>query len=888
MKLLRRHPWLFAAAALVAMGLGLVELATSPPSLRFTTERLTARLEAEFGLSLRIGELYVDPTTAKVELDAVALVDRDGVEVFSAERIRAKLAPLPFFSRRLQLDSLEVEAPRLWVRVDEDGRLQGIRLPENPVKSEDPLLRLDVKRFRVFDGQLRVSQAGKIDAQLSGVSVRLRDHDEDAHQLRFRVANGSITRPGDIVELEKFGGLMTVHGDGLLAPDRVHLSEVLLVTEGASVSIGGDVLLEERGKVPALDLDVNAVVPLGPVLAHAALPVEVEGALSIGARVMADAGLARPRATGQADVAELRLDGFGLGSFSGRFLLDEERAEFLSVAYRTGDTTLQGEAVVFFDESLAFQFRVSGADFSLHRLLADLKIPGAWADLQIDAEAVGHGVLRPSFDLQGHARGQLHDLRVGGANVRTLPDEQLVLHVKDPILSDFDIHATAEKLRLSGTLDDASTTAAGFVDFYFGADKGFVVEMESERVSFASIGGRIGKLEFSGLGGAQLRIAGPYRRPDIHADAWLQGFNLEGYSFGDLEGHIHYDAGVLALEDVRARKGPSTYSGDVTLDFGAEREVRTSVGGAASGVALSTVQGLAIDVDISLDRARAEDLRAIVPPRYATGVLGFLRELEFSGPLMGTVQAQGYIGDGTTDHLTGSGELSLEEGTTLLGQTLHGGSGRFVLDEDRFSIEGLNIAVAGGTSVMTAVIERAGGKLTGDLVVRGLQLGEVDALKGTSRAFIGTLDLEGSLSHLAEDPTLVGRARLRDAAWGDIPIGGADLAVSHIGRKLSLLGPILSRRGDGVIAVDTRSPFPYTASLHVFPGDVQPLLPATLLPEGMRIEAAGNIDVGGELRSFSESRGTIALEPVTIALRTLRLRATGDVLAHFRGTRIIV
>jgi hypothetical protein len=109
-----------------------------------------------------------------------------------------------------------------------------------------------------------------------------------------------------------------------------------------------------------------------------------------------------------------------------------------------------------------------------------------------------------------------------------------------------------------------------------------------------------------------------------------------------------------------------------------------------------------------------------------------------------------------------------------------------------------------------------------------------------------------------------------------------------VGRKLQLAGSYLSGRGDGVLMVETRPPFAYTASLQLSQGPARPLLPEDLLPEDVRLIAAGSVDVGGTLRGFSESRGTLVLQPVELTYKELSLRATGDVLAHFRGARLTI
>ena len=119
---------------------------------------------------------------------------------------------------------------------------------------------------------------------------------------------------------------------------------------------------------------------------------------------------------------------------------------------------------------------------------------------------------------------------------------------------------------------------------------------------------------------------------------------------------------------------------------------------------------------------------------------------------------------------------------------------------------GVLLAVAGGTTQLEAVIDRAEGSIRGDVMVRNLDLAHVDVLQGTSRPFRGVVDLEGELSHLASDPTLKGRVTMMGAAWGEIPIGNAAMSLQHVGRKATLSGNLLSGRAEGIIAVETHGP----------------------------------------------------------------------------------
>lgn len=884
----RRYRSWVLLALLIGAGFGLVRAATSEPSLRYATDRIAERLKERFGLILEVGHVGAQPGSARVEASPVTLRGDDGEVIFQATRIAVELAPLQMFARRVQLDALEIEDPQLNVRI-RDGRVVGIKPIELEDGDSEPLFRVDVEDFRVRDAAITV-QVDDVTTRVTGIDMRLRSSGPDGHRLKFRVDRAEVERPGDLVVVDEFDGRLVVFGDGLLAPERVSVSDLTFTSEDATVNVGGSILLGKLGLLPAVDLDVNAVASLPAVLSHVDVPVEVDGAVTVGARISSALGGEDLKVAGQGDVTDLRVEGFHIGTLRGRFLADAEQVEIPAASFHAGDTTVEGHAQLRFDEALSYTVSARGQDFSLYRLLHDLKFPEVWAEVLIDGQVDGQGHLLPSFVFDGDGAGHLHDLKVASRDVHGVPEEDLVLEGAHPIFADLQIHADPVGLRFDGHIDDGETRASGYVQLNFDIDQGLELLVESDRASFDSVLGRIAGLEFGGEGGGSLEISGPYDDPNILAEAYLRGFALEGFAFGDLAGKIRSRRSILGFHEVTAHKGRSVYRGDVILDFERQDQIRVTRADEDGGERreLVPVRGLHIGVDIDVERAQAEELRAIIPARYEDGVLGFLRTLDLEGPLSGHGRAFGYIADGTTDHLQGDGVLHVAEGAQLLGQTLTNGTGRFGLDLDAFHIDGLSLAAAGGTVAVNADIQRADGAIDGHLKMADLELGRIDALLGTQRPFRGRFDVDAALSHHAGDPTLTGRARIIDAAWGEYPIGDANVVLRHEGRVLTLKGPVLSGRGDGVITVGTRDDFAYTASIQVSPGPAAPLLPEDFLPDGVAVQLGGAVDAHGALRAFSESRGTVALSPASLEYGSFRIDGTGDVLAHFRGARLTV
>lgn len=870
--------------ALLCVGVALVVRAlTSEPTLTFAIGELSDALHDRFGLTLVVAHIEVDPQTARVELGPVLLKGTDGRALFSAERVLAEVAPLKLFERRVRLEHLEIVRPRVDLRIV-DGVIDGLRIPEGGDAGALP--RVDVADLRLHDGavELRVASQGteRVSAHLDGIEMRLGDRGRDEHRLKFTVAQAEVRRPlddegEDIITVDSFGGRLAVKGDGLLDPSRVRVSDVTLVADDTEVSVAGEVVLGTPGLVPAFTADVAARANLAAALAHLHLPVAIAGGATLSAHLEGKPGAKELSAVGQLETSSVVVDSFALGSLRTRFRADERAVQVEDASWSWAGTTLHGEATVALDEHLRTRVRASADTFSVYDLVADLGVPGAWADTIIDGEAQVAGTLRPLL-LEGSGGGVFNGVKVAGQDVRTVPDGRLVLHVPRKIAApSVAIRIDEESLRFEGAIDDGVTRGAGFFQIFYDVNRGLLLDATAEQADFASAQNRIGTLAFAGNGRGHVHLEGPQSALVLTAELDVGGFALEDFAFGDAAGSVHLFKSVLTFKDVTATKnGRSRYAGDVVLDW---NELAPDERGVVHEAPLLTI-------DAAFDGARAEDLRAIVPADYVDGVLGFLREdLEIEGPVRGRIAAKGAVGDGTFDHMQGAGTVDFLPGATLLAQHLTG-TGAFHLDLDRFFIDSLEVELAGGRGAASIDVGRADGDLHGELALIGAQLAGIDALSDAPRPFTGTFDVEGKLGQHAKNPGFTGSAQLQAAAYGSVPIGNADVTLAHTDRILTLTGEMLSGRGSGVVHVETRSPFAYDAGIAVRHGSLAPLLPPDTLPEGVTITLSGDVEARGALKTFRASRGALAIDQLSLVTRGLQLRANTDVSAHFQGTRV--
>jgi hypothetical protein len=895
LRLSRRRPRLpIQLAILVGLGFLGVRALLSEPSLTFAVDELSKRLHEELGLTLVIAHVEAEAHSARVELGRVILKGTDGEVLFFADKIRAELAPLKFFERRLRVEQLEVINPRVSLRVI-DGAIAGVRPPAGS-SSNDPLLRVDVADFRLHDGAVDIevlhTPPGK-DApvrvargHLGGIEMRLRDRGRDEHRLKVTVARADVSRPlddggEDVITADAFGGRLVVKGDGLLAPERITISDVTLAASDAEVSVAGDIVLGPAGLVPAFEADISARANLETALSHLHLPLPIRGNAQLTAHVSARPGARDLEATGQIDTKDVEVDTLSLGSLRARVRADERAIEIEAASWDWADTTIMGEARVALDDRFRTTVKAHAAGFSIYQLMHNMGVHGSWGDASIDGAVDVSGTLKPLL-LEGKGSGTFTDLVVASMDARKAPADRIVIRAPNAIRADeVLIRVDGEGLRFDGGIDDGLTRGRGFFQVFYDKNKGLLIDAESEQADFASIDNRISDLTFTGVGRGHIHVEGPQSGPVLTAELELAGFSLEGFDFGDAAGRVHLFRDDLRFEDVQALKnGRTRYGGLVALSFADQRD--------PEGALLPAPH---LTLDLGFEPARAEDLRAIVPNHHTDGVLGFLREdLDLAGPVKGRIAASGAVGGGTFDHMQGHGTLEILEGATLLDQHL-AGTGAFHMTLERFFIDGLDLQVGrskdgAGRGHMTAAIGRADADLDGTIRVTGVPLAEIDVLKDAAKPFRGSFDVEGRLGRVARDPGFVGSARVRGAAYGNIPIGDADVALVHEGRVLTLKGKVLSGRGDGVVHVETRSPFTYDATVALKEGPLAPLLPADVLPGSVSIVVAGNVDARGALKTFRDSRGAMALQKATVLARGLELTARGDVAAHFHGTRL--
>ena len=887
-----------AGLVLIALGVLGLRALLSDPSLRFAAERLTKRLQQDYGLVLELGEIQVVPHDAKVVFSPVWLLGADNQELFRAERIAIELSPLQLFSRRLQLKSLEIEEPKVFLRVHE-GNLLGIRTPRKNVgtagsapESQEPLFQVDVETFRVRGGRIAAS-IQDVALELDGIRMEMKGARGRGQEIQFHVQRSEVLRPSDRIELRAFDGRLEVQGQGLLSPERIHISDLTMTSPAGIAHIDGNIVLGNIGEIPGLDLHISSVLALPSVIKHIAPRLETSGTATVGVHFQSPRGGKDWSLAGQAELAALKVAKRTVGNLRGHFSATPFGVDIPSLSVEAADGLVDASASIDLDDSLSYRVSALSQDFSLYRLLKNLGLSSVWTDLRLDGLLDGHGQILPSFWLEGHFDGEVNDLRVASRDVGDLHADELVLATAFPIQSQTELRLEPDELSLNGVFFDGYTRAAGTARIAFTSARGMDLQVEADQIDFTSIKHRIGRLDYRGAGGGRVEIHGPYSDIDIEATAWVRDFQLDDFAFGDLAGKIRSRRRILGFHELVARKNTSLYRGDVELDFARPRRSRSPKSfherfpERLRSVARSA-KNLHIAVNVDIEQAQAEDLRAIIPPRYQDGVLGFIRTLSLKGPVRGHGTTFGYIGGGRTELLQGDGAIEIGAGAKLYEQSLAHGTGSFTQDLNAFYVDTLHLELAAGQVSARAQIERDSGRLSGSGELLGVDLSQIDALSSSGDALRGTLAGLFELDGAARSPAISATTQLKSLAYGEVALGDGRLSLSHQDRVLQVDGTLFSGRGETTLNCSTRTPYPYTASLRLAAGNARSLLPAGVLPENVDLQVGAKLDVNGQVSRLSKSRGTLTLNPFQVELDDLKLLASGDVLTHFRADTLTI
>jgi hypothetical protein len=682
-----RKRLLVVAASLVALfvtGAGVVWLAPQG----WVKETLVRRFESATGLRVDARDVQTDWHGARMKFDsgAISVFGVDGNRVFDARALHCTIDARRLLIGKIAVNDIVVEEPHVALTVV-DGGLVGVPLPAGGAWHVS-FIRVDIDRVRMHHGTLEVTLPPRHDGlaeegvmyrpavvRLSGIDVVATADGGDEHRV-FVSADGAEVLRGDDVVLR--GDPLAVElwagGDSLLAIDRVTIPGVAIRSGSLDIMADGVINLpiHKWRRSPAVDVELRADTTLMGVGPLADLNQRFAGVVAVVARATS-ARSGKVDVDGDVAVRDLFVNNMALGTIGGHVHAEDADAVVTGATWELGDSVIHGQAHGELAGRLPFHVDATGDRFSLYRFFQELHFSrGPWVEAHLAGDVAADGALVP-FVLAGHGSGTADDVAVAGRDVRRTKAKERVLDVARRVRVDVDFRADQTSLLFPrGVVDDGVTSVNGAVELFVNKARGFTVDVASPSLSLATFRDHIGPLSIAAHASGVLRVSGPYARPLAHATVHAHDLVVERFALGDGDGKIDATTNAIALDDVVLRKGRSKVRSQLTLDYA--RTHAASRTGTAGSVDVAPFAGKPphLALDIRLDGARAEDLRAIIPRPTRDPGLAALRDLALDGPLTGAVRARGYVGDHTARHLDAESTLAAAAGATLYGVPVDG------------------------------------------------------------------------------------------------------------------------------------------------------------------------------------------------------------------------
>ena len=812
-----------AVLALVAGGLLVLRTAWAGREL---CALAAARLRQATQLELAASACRVEPFRLEVSARDVR-IGPAAAPVFTADAVRARLAPIQAPSERLELAELEVTRPRLVARIPGGGG--GARLACPPRELE----RFGVRRLRIEDGALDLTFAGgdrltvgRLDvravpvgrrgvAALAGVAQRRAG-------LELTVARARLDRAGGAVQVDE-GRL---DADLALDLSRADVHLAALELPGVSALAAGTV---ENLCRPRLDLAVSAQGEVPALLALAG----VAGASGSG-RVVVDASVkgpaGAPEGTGEVRLERVTLGEWRPGDAAAQVRLagGEVRVERLEVPTAAGRVEAHG--VVHLGKQVRLEAEASLHGVELGEVFERLTLPGAWVTARIDGHTRVSGTVVP-LQLTGEAALDLASFRVtdhawdrhrrGEATVLDLPRARVEAGVRvDPT----GVRIEPARIRAG----QGAMTAHAML--HFDERRGFEVTCEGS-ADLDQLR-HVGPVPLRGLAEVEQAVirAAPYGNPHVTARVSARDFQLLQLDLGRVEtAAVSYDDFVLRVAGGQGRRGVTRYQAEVAVDLEKTptevRELRYPAQGRLRDLFEAAMPWLP-EARHARDALDAE----VVVRGTAHGPAAAL-EAKFEGDLgRGELAGRAFDGGRLAGRVESGARAVFDVAEVRRGGGTVRGSG-WVGFQAPFPWD-LRVAFE---RVPLAALAFPGGPWEG--------------------AVTGSTTVRGSYQH----PQVELAVRGQDVAVAKVPIGAADVEARLDGTRLAVTGRTSGARVEVTAVTTGEMPFQASAELDV--QDVMRFVPGGP-PAGLRARVRGRATAQGVLADLAASRAEVRLGEV--------------------------
>lgn len=554
--------------AIVALGLfaGAVAISQTAWGEERARELAVIALHDELGLDAQIESVEVVweyfPPALTLSAHGIDIDHPDEGDFVDAEALVIRPSLGAFLRGEVDLNSIEIDSPRIHVRLDEDGRPMNLpRLPESggDGPSEFPFSRIDILNAAVSIDAAPVAQGRlgpmdlHIDASGDEMTIDLRsrrgvvDHPAGREDIEELVLNGSFTLGGEITLDE--GRLRTPYLSVRLSDAEADLSQ-----DEPSYHAHAEV---EFNVAHLQDLPFEIEIPLeGRVLVRGEFESTEEGPVARGEVRVIDGRI--DRKWGLGDEVILQVD-----ASTERLIFEEgSEARLISDGGRFG---LNGR--IDFDEERGYPLTLDvDLDIQFAHLIEQLGVtpdtPVWWA---IRGEGSFNGTLSP-LDVRGplsiHSPTFLITLDPHHARPR-----QRVISTSNARMRGF-WHVNEEAFLFEDVVLNVGQTRFEAPIVHLGFDNAFHVE-GAGHVDMADIS-PLTSFDIEGAGDVRVSITGDFDNPRVAGHFDLDAFTFDSYEFGNIESDwaLVRDYYAVALPRVDATKGSSTYRvDDLLFDF---------------------------------------------------------------------------------------------------------------------------------------------------------------------------------------------------------------------------------------------------------------------------------------------------------------------------------
>ncbi|MBI2461364.1 MAG: translocation/assembly module TamB domain-containing protein [Candidatus Rokubacteria bacterium] len=849
--------WVLLGLLLLALA-GAVGVAVSKvrPLLEWAQATILEQATARLGREVAVGRVEVRAWGVIVLRDvALARWERlDEGRAFEARALTLSLKLLPLLRGRVEIGSIELAAPRLWVEVDEQGRSNWDSLLARP-KADGlpwPAVRITAGGFVFRDRRHAVSVEGR------GIEGRVAPGPDGQFRAgRGRVSVGALA----VAVRDRAYPELAVKAHGGWEGTSLDLSGLTVAAGRSGLELRGrieDLRTLEGSLEGTATLAVQEIAPYLPGAEGWEGRVALRGTLAGSWRhpvVQATAevrGLSGPRAVrlarglGQVVLRRdaLRLADWRVEAYGGRF---------------------EGEATATLDPPLRYQGQLRTAGLDLRALPAPLPPLRGTARGTLAFRGAGRAVT-------AEATVELSD----AAPASRQGWEQLPPHLVDLLIQEGPWRASGKVAWAEGRMTIESARLASDAHRLSGSGTvqaeglALAVELQTDKVA-ALLPPRLSALE--GAARWAGRVEGPLDALRVSGRAEGRQLRWEGLAAESLRAEFGWSGRTLTVTAL-SLAGPD---GRLTA-----RGVAEIPGGDEGRPGAITAEG------------EVEDL-ALAPLLRRAGLT-----LAASGRISGPWQWR-QRGETRTGHAA----LVLESGS-LAGEPIPRGRATLALEGTTLRVSSLHLETAAGDLRGEGVIE-PGASLSARLVATIRSLGALPWLREVAPPLSGEGSIRLDLGGTPRAPRMTAHGELRDLRLGDLPLGSLEGRAGWDGARLTLTARLpalaIALEGEGKVgtgapyrAVATLSGSPLRRLIQGYPGLVQRVgAVAGSVTGEVVVEGAWGAPprmrgvltelvlqaLGEEWRSAGVSRwayaaGRITVEGVRVESRVGRLTARGS------------